>query len=36
MDENVVIKVKYDPSTKSSGVTGVSNAEYLLRMQFLL
>jgi hypothetical protein len=28
--------VKFDPKTKNSGVQGVSNSEYLLRMNFLL
>ena len=31
-----IIKVKYDPKTKNSGVNGVVNSEYLLRMNFLL
>jgi hypothetical protein len=31
-----IIKVKYDPLTKNSGVSGVANSEYLLRMNFLL
>lgn len=31
-----IIKVKYDPKTKNSGVNGVANFEYLLRMNFLL
>jgi hypothetical protein len=31
-----IIKVKYDPKTKNSGVNGVANSEYLLRMNFLL
>ncbi len=31
-----IIKVKYDPVTKNSGVSGVANSEYLLRMNFLL
>lgn len=30
-----IIKVKYDPKTKNSGVNGVANSEYLLRMNFL-
>ena len=31
-----IIKVKYDPVTKNSGVQGVQNSEYLLRMHFLM
>jgi hypothetical protein len=34
MDE--IIKVKFDPATKNSGVQGVQNSEYLLRMHFLM
>ena len=31
-----IIKIKYDPIHKNSGVSGVANSEYLLRMNFLL
>ena len=34
--DSSVITIKYDPVTKSSGVQGVSNSEYLLRMHYLL
>ena len=30
-----IIKVKFDPATKSSGGQGMQNSEYLLRMHFL-
>ena len=31
-----IIKVKFDPITKSSGVQGVQNSEYMLRMHYLM
>jgi hypothetical protein len=37
MEGNIseIIKVKFDPKSKNSGVSGVANSEYLLRMNFL-
>ena len=31
-----IIKLKFDPATKSSGGQGIQNSEYLLRMHFLM
>jgi RNase P subunit RPR2 len=31
-----IIKVKFDPLTKSSGVQGIQNSEYMLRMHYLM